>query len=286
MVSRGSHRIHLIAACIPYLRRQRNNQNIWRNLSACIIVVRPHRPPHLLSGGHLLAVFSGCSHPRPDNDITGFSDQDPRPHRWNAEETAAALAPFLPSLARLHGLESLNLSGAHTGAFARSLRFAAEAPNFCRVVYHACSGCDLPCWLGLSFLNALPGAFKLVDLHYDAYISPTRFEDLRFRKQHEDNVLELPQAIITECSRGRSWLSVLRHNQHAHFCHRLLYWNFRLQCIVTHAPPPLRLSSPSASLPCGSKRFRLKCSLINYISASSSAVSIGARAVVVEAAQK
>ncbi len=86
-----------------------------------------------LSGAHVLAAFSGCSHPRPDNHISGLE-------RYCGlgdlvEMTAAAFAPFLPSLARLHDLESLNLSGAHTGAFARSLCFAAEALAFCRVVY-------------------------------------------------------------------------------------------------------------------------------------------------------
>jgi hypothetical protein len=48
-----------------------------------------------LSGAHALAVFSGCSHPRPDSDIDVSS------------------ANFLPSLVRLHDLESLNLSGTH-----------------------------------------------------------------------------------------------------------------------------------------------------------------------------
>ena len=51
-----------------------------------------------LSGAHVLDVFSGCSHSLPDNDIDESS------------------ANFLPSLARLDDLESLNLSGAHTVA--------------------------------------------------------------------------------------------------------------------------------------------------------------------------
>jgi hypothetical protein len=69
-----------------------------------------------LSGAHVLTAFSGRSHPPSDNDITGFSHQDPSSHYRSPDEIAAFFAPFLPSLARLHDLESLNLSGAHSSA--------------------------------------------------------------------------------------------------------------------------------------------------------------------------
>jgi hypothetical protein len=61
--------------------------------------------------------LSGRSHPPSDNYIAGFSDQDPHDYYRNSdEEVASAFAPFLPSLARLHDIESLNLSGAHACA--------------------------------------------------------------------------------------------------------------------------------------------------------------------------
>jgi hypothetical protein len=65
-----------------------------------------------LSGAHVLTAFSGRSHPPSDNDIT----QDSSSHYRSPDEIAAFFAPFLPSLARLHDLESLNLSGAHSSA--------------------------------------------------------------------------------------------------------------------------------------------------------------------------
>ncbi len=90
-----------------------------------------------LSGAHLLDVFRSCSHPHPDNDIAGFSGQSPRSHL--PDEVAAAFAPFLPSLARLHDLESLNLSGLkYSPRFfedvtsAAPLQFAANALTFRR----------------------------------------------------------------------------------------------------------------------------------------------------------
>jgi hypothetical protein len=121
----------------------------------------------------------------------------------------------------------------------RSLCFAAEAPTFCRVVYHECTGCHLPWGFGLSILNALLGAFKLAELHCNSSFS--REDCSRFCEELNCNLVEPPQAIFAECSRTRSLLPVLRYNQHAHFCNRVLYWNIRLQCNVTRlrVPPPL-----------------------------------------------
>ena len=70
-----------------------------------------------LSGAHVIAAFSGRFHPPSDNDgHAGFSYQDPDFFYQTHQEIAAAFPPLLPSLARLHDLESLNLSGAHSSA--------------------------------------------------------------------------------------------------------------------------------------------------------------------------
>ena len=64
---------------------------------------------------------SGRSHPPSDNDIAGFSDQDPGRHYRDPDEIATAFAPLLPSLARLRDLETLNLSGALAGVMLREI---------------------------------------------------------------------------------------------------------------------------------------------------------------------
>ncbi len=83
-----------------------------------------------LSGTFSLAVFRDCSNLLPDNDITGFNNSHnqtghgSRKYGGDPQEIAevvACISPFLPSLARLHDLESLDLSGRQTGAFVKIL---------------------------------------------------------------------------------------------------------------------------------------------------------------------
>ncbi len=90
-------------------------------------------------------------------------------------------------------------------------------------------------------LNALLNAFNLTTLAFDQYIQRDMYEDLPWEQY---NMPEPPKAVVTECfgSRHRSsCLEVLRHMQYAHFCHRVLYWNFRLKCnsMRLHAPATL-----------------------------------------------
>lgn len=116
------------------------------------------------------------------------------------------------------------------------LWFAAEAPNITDV----CAGCGLQhcscADAALPVLNALLNAFNLTTLAFNQYIQRDTYEDLPWEQY---NMPEPPKAVVTECF--GSCLEVLRHMQYAHFCHRVLYWNFRLKCnsMRLHAPATL-----------------------------------------------
>ena len=85
-------------------------------------------------------------------------------------------------------------------------------------------------------------AFKVADVHVDDHISRGGFGQF-----YDYNVLEPPQAVFAEWLLTGSCVSVavLRYNHNGHFCHRILYWNFLMQCSVMRlrvpAPLPPRL---------------------------------------------
>ena len=68
-----------------------------------------------LSGAHALVVLRIPTHAHPGNDITGLLHSEKK----DPEEVVASIAPFLPSFARLHDLESLNLSSSQASAFVK-----------------------------------------------------------------------------------------------------------------------------------------------------------------------
>ena len=137
----------------------------------------------------------------------------------------------------------------------------------CYFFYHACAGCGLRYSnIASPLLNALIDAFKVTDLRFDTLVSQG---DCRPNGKHF--VLAPPLALFTECTLTRCCASVatLRFNQNIHFCHRVLYWNFRLQCNVTRLRPPpplpfrlhryLVLQGASALSLTASQHHRLLC---------------------------
>lgn len=160
--------------------------------------------------------------PHPDNDICGFSETDGD----SADPTA--FAPFAPSFARLHDLESLDLSGLQVACvnilFTSHVWFAAHMRCLFVETNDSCTGCGWKnCHQVLAILNALLDSFKLASFHIGGL--PLNYRELPWAQYN----LVVPTLDYVSCG----WASVLRYNQLVRHRYRLLlHWNFRLQCNV------------------------------------------------------